>query len=155
MYRIYRDTRFSADKSPYKTHVAAHFFHEARKQAPSVPGFYLHLELGESLGGGGVYHPDPKSLAKVRLAIVENSKAWAAVKQAGIEVAGERLTRVPSGFDASHPFVEDLKHKDYFSLVTFTEKQVTSADFLDRYLDSCETVAPLVGFVAKANGLKF
>lgn len=72
MYRIYRDTRFSADKSPYKTHVAASFAHREKKQQPSVPGFYLHLEPGDSMGGGGIYHPDMPALNRIRLAIVHD-----------------------------------------------------------------------------------
>ncbi|MEO8481132.1 MAG: TIGR02453 family protein [Acidobacteriota bacterium] len=83
MYRIYRDTRFSSDKSPYKTHVAATFPHIERKKAPSVPGFYLHLEPGDCMGGGGIYHPDTPTLTRIRLAITENRKGWAAVKKTG------------------------------------------------------------------------
>jgi uncharacterized protein (TIGR02453 family) len=155
LYRIYRDTRFSHDKSPYKTHVAAHFAHEAKKTAPSVPGFYLHLEPGDSMGGGGIYHPDSQSLARIRLAIAENTKAWAAVKAVGFDIEGDRLTRPPAGFDATHRFVDDLKLKDFYALVPFTQKQVTSDDFLERYVESCERVAPLVGFIAKGLGLRW
>jgi len=66
LFRIHRDTRFSRDKSPYKTHVGIHFFHEAAKAAASVPGFYLHLQPGESFAAAGIWHPDPPALARVR-----------------------------------------------------------------------------------------
>lgn len=155
MYRIYRDTRFSADKSPYKTHVAAHFAHEARKTAPSVPGFYLHLEPRDSLGGGGIYHPDAQSLARIRLAIVERGKEWAAVKKTGLTIEGDRLTRAPAGFDPAHRFVADLRQKDFYALVPFTEKAVCGSDFLDRYVEACERVAPLVRFIARSLDLKW
>jgi len=81
MFRIYRDTRFSKDKTPYKTHLAAHFPHRAI-EAGGVhgPGFYLHLEPGGSFAGGGLWHPDPGSLFKVRQAIVVRSAAWRALK---------------------------------------------------------------------------
>ena len=69
MFRIYRDTRFSRDKSPYKTHIGIHFFHEKAKAAASVPGFYLHISPGESFAAAGIWHPDPRSLGKVREAI--------------------------------------------------------------------------------------
>src|SRR5919198_3602122 len=62
LFRIYRDTRFSKDKTPYKTHLGAHFFHESAKRAPSVPGFYLHVQPGESFVAAGIWHPDPKAL---------------------------------------------------------------------------------------------
>jgi uncharacterized protein (TIGR02453 family) len=149
MYRIYRDTRFSADKSPYKTHVAAHFAHERKKDAPSVPGFYLHLEPRDCLGGGGIYHPDPAALTRIRLAIAE-SRGWAAVKRAGLAIEGDRLTRAPAGFDPKHRFVEDLKFKDLYAIETFSQKEVCGADFLDRYVDCCRRAAPLVAFLTRA-----
>jgi uncharacterized protein (TIGR02453 family) len=155
MYRIYRDTRFSVDKSPYKTHVAAHFAHEARKTVPSVPGFYLHLEPRDSLGGGGIYHPDPQALARIRLAIVERGKDWAAVKKSGLAIEGDRLTRAPAGFDPAHPCVADLRQKDFYALVPFTEETVCGPDFLDHYAEACERVAPLVRFIARSLDLKW
>jgi uncharacterized protein (TIGR02453 family) len=152
MYRIYRDTRFSADKSPYKTHVAAHFRHETHKSASSVAGFYFHLEPGDCLGGGGIYHPDSATLTRIRLAIVENGRAWAAVKKAGLAIEGDTLRRAPAGFDPAHRFVDDLKRKDHYALRTFTERDVCRPGFLDRYVDVCREVAPLVAFVTRAVG---
>ena len=149
MYRIYRDTRFSSDKSPYKTHVAAHFAHERKKDAPSVPGFYLHLAPKECLGGGGLYHPDTPALTRIRLAIAE-SRGWAAVKKAGLTIEGDRLTRAPAGFDPTHRYVEDLKFKDFYAIETFSQKAVCAPDFLDRYVDCCRRAAPLVGFITRA-----
>src|SRR4051812_47440973 len=69
MFRIYRDTRFSRDKSPYKTHIGIHFFHESATKTASVPGFYLHIQPGESFAAAGIWHPDPPSLEKLRQAI--------------------------------------------------------------------------------------
>ena len=159
MFRIYRDTRFSADKSPYKTNVAASFPHVAkrdgRKDLAAVPGFYLHLEPGDSFGGGGIYHPDMPTLTRIRTAIIQRSRDWAAVKRTGIEIEGDSLTRAPAGFDAGHPFVEDLRRKDLYTLTSFTEKEVCGRDFMDRYVESCRTSAPLVGFLSKAMGLRW
>jgi len=152
MYRIYRDTRFSADKSPYKVNVAASFAHEQKKKMPSVPGFYLHLEPGDCMGGGGIYHPDMPTLTKIRAAIVDDGKAWRAVLKAGLEIEGDTLSRAPSGFDPSHPLVEDLRRKDFYALAPFTQQQVCADDFLDRYIETCREVAPLVRFLTKALG---
>src|SRR6187397_2751326 len=88
IFRIYRDVRFSADKSPYKTHAAAWFPHESRKKNPSAPGFYLHIEPKEQFGGGGIYHPDPQTLARVRLRIVSHVKDWAKVRATGLDIEG-------------------------------------------------------------------
>jgi uncharacterized protein (TIGR02453 family) len=155
MYRFYRDTRFSADKSPYKTHVAAHFAHETKKTSTSIPGFYLHLEPGDCMGGGGIYHPDPQTLARLRMAMVENPKAWAAVKKLGLSIQGDSLTRAPAGFDPAHRFIDDLKRKDHYAIFDFTEAQACAGDFLDRYADGCERVAPLVAFIAKSLNLRW
>ena len=159
LYRIYRDTRFSADKSPYKVNVAASFSHEAKrdtkKALASVPGFYLHLEPGDSFGGGGIYHPDMPTLTRIRTAIVRDGKVWTAVKRTGIEIDGDRLSRAPAGFDPAHRFIEDLRLKDFYTLTSFSEEDVCAPDFLDRYIECCCTSAPLVGFVAKAMGLRW
>jgi uncharacterized protein (TIGR02453 family) len=150
MFRIYRDTRFSKDKSPYKTHAAAHFRHQAGGQDAHAPGFYLHLEPGRSMGGGGLWHPDAPALQKVRERIAKRPQAWKEVLQAGIEIEGDRLRRPPAGFPAGHPFIEDLKRKDFYSLSTFTDKEVLAPDFIDRYTDACRRAAPLVRFLTRA-----
>jgi len=159
LFRIYRDTRFSADKSPYKINVAASFWHEAKKDKSrnlaAVPGFYLHLEPGDSFGGGGIYHPDMPSLTRIRTAIMQNSKGWSAVKKAGLEIEGDRLSRAPAGFDPAHRFVVDLRLKDLYTLTSFSEAEVCRPDFLDRYVDCCRKTAPLVGFLSKAMGLRW
>jgi len=154
MFRIYRDTRFSADKTPFKTWVSARFQHDARDQ-PSVPGFYLHLEPGDSMGGGGLYHPDPASLLRVRERIAGAPKEWQAVLARGLEVHGDTLKRVPAGFDASHRFAEDLKRKDHYVMTSFTAREVTGPAFLDRFTATCEEAAPLVAFLTRALGLRW
>ena len=156
MFRIYRDTRFSADKSPFKTWVAARFPHEARKQgSDSVPAFYLHVEPGECYGGGGVYHVDMPALTRIRQAMVERSARWAAVRRTGIEIEGDQLSRPPKGFDPAHRFIEDLKRKDLYTLAGFSEADACAPDFLDRYTAACERAAPLLEFLTKALELKW
>lgn len=155
MFRIYRDTRFSADKTPYKTHVAAQFSHEARSKDRSVPGFYLHLAPDESLGGGGLYHPEPGALGQVRDRIAGKPKEWEAVLKGGLPIQGDTLKRPPAGFDPAHRFVDALKRKDHYTMVGFTAKEVQAPGFLDRYVDSCAEVAPLMKFLARALELPY
>jgi uncharacterized protein (TIGR02453 family) len=155
MFRIYRDTRFSHDKSPFKTWIAARFAHEARRKVESVPAFYLHLEPRSSYGGGGVYHLDTPSLTRLRHHIVSSPRQWAAVLESGVAIEGDRLKRVPAGFDPSHRFADDLKRKDLYCLDEFTEAQVVAADFLDRYTGSCERAVPLLAFLTTALGLRW
>ena len=155
MFRIYRDVRFSADKSPYKTWIAARFGHRLAAKNVHAPGFYLHLAPDERYGGGGIYHPDTAALARIRERIIRDSRAWAAVLDTGVDIDGDRLQRAPAGVDPAHRHVEDLKRKDFYALTEFTEADVLSPDFLDRYLDACREVAPLVEFLTKALGLRW
>ncbi len=151
MFRIYRDTRFSKDKTPYKTHLAAHFPHRAAK-AGGVhgPGFYLHLEPGGSFAGGGLWHPEPSALLLVRQAIATKPAAWKALRKSGLEIEGDALQRVPQGFAADHPCAEDLKLKDFYTTTGFTNAQVLAPDFLDQVTQACQEAAPLVAFLCKA-----
>jgi uncharacterized protein (TIGR02453 family) len=155
LFRIYRDTRFSPDKSPFKTWIAARFAHEARRKVDSVPGFYLHLEPRESYGGGGVYHLETPALTRIREHMVATPKAWSKVLGTGVEIEGDSLKRPPAGFDPSHKFIEDLKRKDLYVLDEFTERDVLAANFLDRYVETCARAAPLVEFLTKALGLRW
>jgi len=155
MFRIHRDTRFSKDKSPYKTGVGAHFAHEAREKDKSVPGFYLHLEPGEAVGGGGIYHPDPISLQRIRDRIVDHPDEWKVVRRAKLEIEGESLKRPPAGYDPTHSFIEDLKRKDLYSIATFSDAEVCRPDFIDHFVKACARTAPLVAFLTKALGLRW
>jgi len=148
MFRIFRDTRFAKDKTPYKTNAGAQFRHRACPKDVHSPGFYLHLEPGGCFAGGGLWHPDADSLHKVRQRIVTHEQEWAALKCLGVE--GESLKRVPQGFDPDHPFAEDLKLKDFFADVALTEREVCSPDFLERFTDTCRRYLPLMAFLSKA-----
>lgn len=155
MFRIYRDTRFSHDKSPYKTAAAAHFPHNNRGKDVHAPGFYLHLEPGECLGGGGLWHPDGPSLKMVRDSIVSHSKEWKKVLGSGIEIEGDALRRPPHGYNPEHPFISDIKRKDFYAMKIFSEADVCSPGFMDLYLDACRAAALLVEFLTKAVGLQW
>lgn len=154
MFRIYRDTRFSRDKTPYKISVAAQFRHRAPRDVHG-PGFYLHLEPGRSLGGGGIWHPDPASLSRVRDRIVAHPEEWADVLASGIRLEGETLKRPPAGYSADQRYIEDLKRKDFYAMAAFSDEEVCAKDFVDRYLESCRNVAPLVRFLTVALDLPF
>jgi len=159
LFRIYRDTRFSNDKSPYKTMAAAHFRHERAKDV-HAPGFYLHLEPGSIFMGAGIWHPDGKALGGIRKAIDEDSAGWKRVVGAkafksALVREGESLMRPPRGFDPDHPLVEDLKRKDHVAVSRFTQKQVCSADFLNQYAKTCRSASPYMEFLTKAVGLEY
>ena len=153
LFRIHRDVRFSADKSPYKTHAAAQFRHERGKDV-HAPGFYLHLEAGGAFAGGGLWRPDACALNKVRQAIVAWPGRWVE-SLAGGPLEGESLSRPPRGYAADHPLIEDLKRKDFVRTVQFTQEEVCRPDFLLRFTDSCAQVGPLVRFLCEALDLPY
>jgi uncharacterized protein (TIGR02453 family) len=153
LFRIYRDTRFSHDKRPYKTHVGIHFHHSAGKDA-HAPVFYLNLEPGACFAAAGIWHPDTVALTKVRTAIVKDPKRWAAVRNK-IELEGDSLSRPPRGFDPKHPFIDDLKRKDFISSVALTDQQACDGKFLREFAGACRGMSPLVEFTTKALGLKY
>lgn len=159
MFRIYRDVRFSRDKSPYKTHAAAQFRHRDGRDA-HTPCFYLHLQPGNVFAGAGLWHPPSPALKAIRQAIVDEPERWRKLTgdrafTAHHTLAGESLSRAPRGFDAEHPLIEDIKRKDFVSTVTFTDRQVCSAGFLDRFTDRCRNATPFVQFLTEAVGLQF
>jgi len=153
LFRIYRDTRFSNDKRPFKTHVGIHFSHSSGKDA-HAPVFYLHLEPDSCFVAAGIWHPDNRALTKVRSAIVREPEQWADIRRK-LTLEGDRLSRPPRGFDPNHPFVDDLKMKDFVTSVALTEEQICSDKLMRDFVSSCRKMAPLVQFTARALGLKF
>jgi uncharacterized protein (TIGR02453 family) len=153
LFRIYRDTRFSKDKTPYKTHASAYFTIRGEEDVPS-PGFYLHLEPGASFAAAGLWRPSTEALARVRTAIGKRPVDWKKAK-ARLTIEGESLLRPPRGFPPEHPLIEDLKRKDFVTSRKLTDAEVTGPRFLATYLASCRTMSPLVAFLARAVGLRW
>src|SRR5271157_5622746 len=153
LFRIYRDTRFSNDKRPFKTHVGIHFSHSSGKDA-HAPVFYLHLEPDNCFAAAGIWHPDNRALTKVRTAIVREAAQWAKVRKK-LTLEGDRLSRPPRGFDPTHPFIDDLKMKDFVASVSLSEDQICSDKLMRDFVSACRKMSPLVEFTTKALGLKF
>ena len=153
LFRIYRDTRFSPDKRPFKTHVGIRFSHAKGKDV-HAPLFYLHLEPERCFAAAGIWHPDNPALTKVRTAIVNRPDEWKKVRSK-LTLEGDKLQKPPRGFDPAHPFVEDLKMKDFVTSVEFREPAICSGKFVRDYAAACRKMAPLVEFTTKALGLQF
>jgi uncharacterized protein (TIGR02453 family) len=155
MMRIHRDIRFSKDKSPYKTAIAAHF--GRLKGEEQAPAFFLRLTPGDSGIGGGLWQPEPPVLKKVRDAIVDQPKKWQKVTsdrelRSACGFVGESLKRPPPGYDPGHPFVEDLKRKDFAMTHALSDKEVTSATFLETAVEALRSTKPFLAFLAEAVG---
>jgi uncharacterized protein (TIGR02453 family) len=154
LQRVYRDIRFSADKRPYKTWVGMTFPHAGATEQVHGAGYYLHLDVGGSYLAGGAWHPDRRSLAKIRDAIAWKSAEWKKAKR-GLALEGDSLTRAPRGYPENHPLIEDLKRLDFVASVAFTDAQVRGPRFLAEVTAAAKKLAPLVGFLARAQGLQF
>lgn len=159
LFRIYRDTRFGGDKTPYKTHVGIQFRHKAGKDA-HAPCYYLHLEPRGCFVAVGIWHPDTPTLAMVRRAIVADPQGWKKARddrrfRASFDLSGDSLARPPRGFDPDHPLIDDLKRKDYIAVTSLTEREVIHAGFLDRFIGLCRDGAPFARYLCKATGVPF
>jgi len=159
LFRIYRDVRFARDKSPYKTTAAAQFNHEKGKNV-HAPGFYLHLEPGNVFAGAGVWHPDSRTLGKIRDAIVDDPAKWkraisGRTFKSTCQLVGDMLVRPPKGYDPDHPLIEDLKRKDFLALVPLSEKEACAPGFVGTFTKACQASASLVKFLTEAIGLEF
>ena len=159
MFRIYRDTRFSKDKSPYKTYTGIQFRHEAGKDA-HAPGFYLHLQPGQLFMGCGIWHPDSPTLRKIREAIDEDATGWRRAIggkrfQEHFDLGGDSLARGPKGYDPEHPLIEDLRRKDFIAGTKLTQKAVTGTDFLADFATLCRATAPFQRWLCNAVGVAY
>ena len=159
MFRIYRDTRFSGDKSPYKTHAGVHFRHAAGRDA-HAPGFYVHLAADGLYFGGGIWRPPNPQLNRIRAFIVDNARSWGrianarAVREAG-GIDGDALKRPPRGYDADHPHIEDLKRKSFYLMTKAPPEDALQAGFDTQVAAAFRRAAPLTRFVCDALDLPF
>jgi len=167
MFRIYRDVRFSKDKSPYKTHAACWFFHRdashrvGQESHGGGAGFYFHLQPGGCLDAGGIWMPPREALGKIRDAIAAKPAAFtravtapAVVRRFGALDEEAVLTRVPRGYAPDHPAGKWLRYQSFTLGRLLTDKQVTSARLPALVAEDFAGMLPLVRWLNSALGLK-
>jgi uncharacterized protein (TIGR02453 family) len=152
LFRIYRDVRFSHDKSPYKTTFSAYISEQNRRGAP--PGYYLEVdEKGVVLAAAGIWLPPADVLARLRASLAEHPERFEKVLRArGFrktfgELQGDRLTRPPRGYTAETPLIEHVKRKSYIVWRETDARGITHDDALAYVVDSFRTARPLVEWV--------
>jgi uncharacterized protein (TIGR02453 family) len=152
MYRIYRDTRFSENKTPYKTHIAAVFPQRGLPKHEGA-GVYFHVSPDEVWIGGGMYAPQTPQLQAVREHIAANLKQLRSIVESpGFRrrvgaLEGERLQRVPRGFPKDHPAAEYLKYRQFLAGADLPPDTATSPRFYGTLLDVFRQIVPLVRFL--------
>ena len=159
LMRVFRDTRFGRDKTPYKTNVGIQFRHNQGKDV-HAPGYYMHIEPGQHFIGAGMWRPDPDSLARIRDAIAQRTKAWKSATDAAAfrriyTLDGGALKRPPRGYPADHPMVEDLKRTDFIATCPIDDKELFKKDFASRIAKRFDAAAPLMQFLCRAVGVPF
>ena len=159
LFRINRDTRFGADKTPYKTNSDLHFRHERAKDA-HAPGFYLHLEPRRSFMGVGLWRPETAVAYEIRHFVADNRERWTAATAAPafanqFAFGGDSLIRPPTGFDADDPLIDDLKRKDFIAVTSLTQKQITASGFIDHFEQLCIDGSAYMHFLCDAVGVGF
>ena len=158
VFRIYRDVRFSADKSPYKTHLGAHITSAPKKsEIHTRAGYYLHLQPGgETMLAGGAYLPESNWLKAIRQEISYNLDEFQGIlsnkdfKHYFGEIEGEKLKRNPLGYEADHPAIELLKHKSFLASHKLSDKEVVSPDFLEHCAKAFRALYPFDRFLNRS-----
>jgi uncharacterized protein (TIGR02453 family) len=155
VYRIYRDTRFSSDKTPYKDHVAASFYRRGTCGHGSG-GFYVAVSHKEVAVGGGVYMPDTAMLAAIRARIAGRHEELRKILRAKAvrdlvgEMQGDQLTRVPKGFAADHPAADLLRFKRFILYTTMAPELATSPDLYGEVVKRFRAMTPFLNFLGAA-----
>jgi uncharacterized protein (TIGR02453 family) len=154
IFRIYRDTRFGNDKTPYKTNVAAVF--HLRGYWQDSAGYYIHIEPGTIYVGGGIYMPTSAQLKLVRSAISECKNEFSTIvenkkfKARFGTLEGNKLQRAPLGYSPDHPMIEWLKYKSYYTGLEWNEKECRTADFVIKVANVYGDLRDLIRFLNRA-----
>ncbi len=159
LMRVYRDTRFSKNKTPYKTNIGIQFRHEQAKDVHS-PGYYLHIDPDQVFVGVGMWRPDAEPLRAIRERIAAKPAEWrrAAYEKTfrrHYELGGESLKRPPRGFDPEHDCIDDIKRKSFIAVREFDVGACLKPQFQRTVESSFSMGEPLMRFLCKAVGVRF
>ncbi|MGB0429910.1 MAG: DUF2461 domain-containing protein [Bacteroidia bacterium] len=145
IYRIYRDVRFSKDKTPYKTHLAG----SLKRLTPMLRGgYYYHIQPGGSFLGGGFWQPSKDDLQLIRAQIQQDSEPLRQVINSNVfksyfeKLDGDKLKTAPKGFDKEDPNIDLLRHKSFIVSKTFTDDEVLANDFYEKLNEGFKNMRP-------------
>ena len=155
MFRIFRDVRFGADKSPYKTNFGAFIARGGRKS--SYPGYYFHFEPGESMLAGGVYQPEPDTLKLLRNEVYFHSTDLKEImgkpsfkKYFGQLGDFDKMKKAPKDYPADFPDIDLLKYRSYIVSQSIPDKIVTSESYQKQILEMLKELQPFMAFLNRA-----
>ncbi len=151
IFRIYRDVRFSNDKTPYKARFAGSF---KRATAALRGGYFLNIEPGASIAGGGFYAPNANDLKRIRQEFEQDDSEIRAIltnkifKNTFGELMGSELKTAPRGFDIDHPAIDLIRKKQFYVIRNFSDKEVKDSGFIDLILDTYQTLRPYFDYMS-------
>ena len=156
IFRIYKDTRFSKDKTPYKNNLGASLVEKGPKTLNHA-GYYIHLEPGKSFLAGGVYMTEPKNLKAIRTAISSESEKFLKILNKKsfkdiLELQGTKLVKVPQGFDKEDPMGDYLKFKQFTVFHPLSDADVLDQDFVMNTVKVLKEIYPFNRFLNEAIG---
>lgn len=156
IFRIYKDTRFSKDKTPYKTNIGASLVEKGPKTLNHA-GYYIHLEPGKSFLAGGVYMTEPKNLKAIREAISSDGETFLKILNKKsfkdvLELQGTKLVKVPQGFDKENPMGDYLKFKQFTVFHSLSDKEVLDKNFVKNTVKVLKEIYPFNRFLNEAIG---
>lgn len=159
LMRVYRDTRFSKNKLPYKTNIGIQFRHEMAKDVHS-PGYYVHIDPEQVFIGVGMWRPEADALRAIRERIVAKPAEWSRVRsdskfRRNFDFGGEALSRPPRGFAGDHEHIEDIKRKSFIAVRNLEVADSLSPQFQRKVETSFGAGKPLMQFLCKAVGVPF
>ena len=159
LMRVYRDTRFSKNKTPYKTNIGIQFRHEQAKDVHS-PGYYVHIDPEQVFLGVGMWRPASDALANIRQRISEKEAEWLRASrdrkfQRQFRLGGESLTRPPRGYPKDHPMIEDIKRKDFIAVKNLSLDDALHPRFQQKVETAFKAATPYMQFLCKAVGVPF
>ena len=159
LMRVYRDTRFAKDKTPYKTNAGIQFRHEFGRDV-HAPGFYVHIAPSDCFLGVGTWRPHREALGLIRQAILDRPERWRRTSRNrkfrdyfGLE--GNSLKRAPRGVPTDHPLIDDLKRTDFLGFRPLGEDDVLDASFADATATAFAAGRPLMRFLSEALNVPF
>jgi len=159
LMRIYRDTRFSKNKTPYKTNIGIQFRHEMAKDVHS-PGFYVHIDPDDVFIGAGMWRPESSALAAIRERISDQQAQWLRTRDdksfaKNFRLGGESLTRPPRGYAKDHPMIDDIRRKDFIAVKNMTHADALSPRFQQKVENAFSASVPYMRFLCKAVGVPY
>ena len=156
IFRIYKDTRFSKDKTPYKTNIGASLVEKGPKTLNHA-GYYIHLENEKSFLAGGVYMTEPKNLKAIREAISSDGETFLKILNKKtfkdvLELQGTKLVKVPQGFDKENPMGDYLKFKQFTVFHSLSDEEVLDKNFVKNTVKVLKEIYPFNRFLNEAIG---